>query len=578
MAFDGFVLAAVKEQLKSTIIGGTVSKIAMPEKDELLITIRNNSNNYRLLISAGASLPLVYLSEENKTSPLSAPAFCMLLRKYLSSSKIINVSQNGFDRIILFEFEHLNELGDLSRKTLAFELMGKYSNIIFVDENGIIIDSIKRVPASVSSLREVLPGRIYRFPDELNKLQPDTVDTTQLESLFKSKSTEVYRALYTKVAGISPLIAQEICYRSAIPFDLNTELLTGSDIESIHCHLTDFVSRCIENKFNPVIIYHNDIPIEYASFRIEQYSSPEYTESSYVSISKLLEDYYSKKELQTRIAQKTSDIRKTVIKLLERATKKYDLQRKQIKDCENKDKYKVYGDLLNTYGYSLKGGDLSFSCDNYYDNNKNIDIPLDPNKTGIENAKKYYDKYSKLRRTEVALKSEITKTEKSIDHLSGILQSIDTSVSDYDIHQIQAELNEYGYINDKQNIKAQKIKSEPIHIISSDGYDIYIGKNNYQNEEVTFKIASSNDLWFHAKKVPGSHVVVKCNKLLEDIPDRLYKEAASLAAYYSQNRNNSKVEVDYTLRKNLKKTPGGPPGYVIYNTYYSITVKPNMKL
>ena len=578
MAFDGFVLAAVREQLKSTIVGGTVSKIAMPEKDELLITIRNNSNNYRLLISAGASLPLIYLSEENKISPLSAPAFCMLLRKYLSSSKIINVSQIGFDRIILIEFEHFNELGDVSKKTLVFELMGKYSNIIFLNENGIIIDSIKRVPLSVSSLREVLPGRVYKFPVELNKVQPDSVDTAQFVSILKSTSTEVYKAIYSNVAGISPLIAQELCYRSGVPFDDNTELLSDSDIESIYFHLNHFVKKCTDNKFNPTIVYRNDIPIEFAAFSLKQYCSPEYTESSFISISMLLEEYYSTKEFQTRITQKTSDIRKTVVMLLERATKKYDLQRKQIKDCETKDKYKVYGDLLNTYGYSLKGGDKSFSCENYYDDNKTIDIPLDPNKTGIENAKKYYDKYSKLRRTEIALDAELRKTEKTIDHLSCILQSINNSVSDHDINQILAELYDYGYISDKHHIKRQTIKSEPIHIISSDGYDIYIGKNNYQNEEVTFKIASSNDLWFHAKKVPGSHVIVKCNRSVEDIPDRVFKEAASLAAYYSQNRDNPKVEVDYTVRRNLKKTPGGPPGYVIYNTNYSMIVKPAMKL
>ena len=284
------------------------------------------------------------------------------------------------------------------------------------------------------------------------------------------------------------------------------------------------------------------------------------------------------KESFSRIRQKTAELRKTVTTLIERTSKKHDLQLKQLKDCEGKDRYKIYGDLLNTYGYSLKGGEKSFSCENYYDNSKIITIPLDSFKTAAENAKRYYDKYAKLRRTEAALSEEIHHTERDMEHLSYILQSLETSSLETDISQIRDELSDYGYLKKKKTEKSKSVKSEPMHMVSGDGFDIYIGKNNYQNEEVTFKIGDSNDLWFHAKKVPGSHVIVKTGKSGENIPDRTFKEAAALAAFYSKNGANAKVEVDYTLRKNLKRTPGGPPGFVIYNTYYSLIIEPKSKI
>ncbi|MDO4938533.1 MAG: NFACT RNA binding domain-containing protein [Lachnospiraceae bacterium] len=579
MAFDGFTLAAVTDQLSSALIGGTVSKIAMPEKDELLISIRNNSTNYRLLISAGASLPLIYLTEANKPSPLTAPSFCMLLRKYLSGSKITDICQEGLERIVTISFEHINELGDLSEKKIVFELMGKYSNIIFVNENGIIIDSIKRVPSSVSSVREVLPGRKYAFSNELYKIQPVLVDRKQLDNIVSEvPSAEIYKALYGRIAGMSPLMAQELCTRAGISYDIPANGLSVSDLDSLYLQLHLLVTSAVNKEFKPTIIYHNDIPVEFSAFESVQYRSAGYTQKHFDSISRLLEEYYASKELYSRIRQKSSDIRKTVVSLLERASKKYDLQKKQLKDCEHKDNYKVYGDLLNTYGYALKGGEKSFICRNYYDDNNEITIPLDPNKNSSENAKRYYEKYAKLRRTEAALSVEILNTVNTIDHLAGILQSIETSASENDINQIRDELIEFGYLNGKSKDKKKAIKSEPMHFVSSDGFDIYVGKNNYQNEEVTFRIASSNDLWFHAKKVPGSHVIVKCNASVSDMPDRVFREAASLAAYYSQSRTNSKVEVDYTQRKNLRKTPGGPPGYVVYNTNYSITAEPKSEI
>ena len=580
MAFDGLMMAAVTAQLKGTIEGGAVSKLAMPEKDELLLTIRNNSNNYRLLISAGASLPLIYLTDENRQSPLTAPAFCMLLRKYLSGARIINVHQEGLERIVIIDFEHLDDLGDLSVKHLIFEMMGKHSNIIFTNASGTIIDSIKRVPSSVSSIREVLPGRVYAFPTELEKSQPFDADIDSFIEVCISEETEIYKVIYKNYAGISPASAMELCFRSGIDGEKICKELSKSEISRLFARLKDMTTDIRNGSFKPEMISRHKVPVDFSAVHMSMYEDTDYDIESYDSVSELLEAFYSSRELYSRMRQKSADLRKIVTNLLERAVKKYDLQHKQLLDCEGKDKYKVYGDLLNTYGYSLQGGENSFSCENYYDDNHIIAIPLDSHKTASENAKKYYDRYAKLRRTELALNDEIVKTENDIEHLSGILQSIDTSTSENDLSQIRQELTDFGYVkrSNRGNPVSKPVKSQPMHMVSSDGFDIYIGKNNYQNEEVTFKIADSNDMWFHAKGVPGSHVIVKCNGKSDELPDRLYEEAASLAAFYSKNSGNDKVEVDYTLRKNLKRTSGGAPGFVIYHTNYSAMATPRAKI
>ncbi len=570
MAFDGFVLAAVSSELKSTLEGGIVSKVAMPEKDELLILIRNNSNNYRLLISAGASLPVVYLTEENKPSPLTAPAFCMLLRKYLNGAQIRSISQDGLERVLQIEFEHRDELRDISVKKLIFEIMGKYSNIIFVNQDNTILDSIKRVPSSVSSLREVLPGRRYVFPDELKKRQPFEEDITSFSSLIHASDAELYKVFYRNYAGFSPFMSQELCARAGIDSDMNCTLLSESDVGILYKEFDTLRKMTDKSSFLPTTVFRNNEPVEFSAFSSVLYDSDGYVQKSYSSISLLLEEYYSEKERYNRMRQKTADLRKTVINLLERASRKYDLQGRQLKECSEKEKYKIYGDLINTYGYSLSGGESSLECNNYYDNDNPITVPLDPNRSASQNSKKYYDRYSKLRRTEAVLKDEIRKTSSDIDQLECVLQSLNTSASEDDISQIRSELAAYGFLTSDTGNQKKKIVSKPIHIISDDGYDIYVGKNNYQNEEVTFRIAGPDDWWFHAKSVPGSHVIVKSNDSNGMLPDKVFNQAAALAAFYSKNKEVSGVEVDYTQRRNLKKTPGGPPGFVIYHTYYSM--------
>ena len=577
MAFDGIVISNLSYELHSNLVGGRISKISMPEENELIFTIKNNAKTYRLFMSASASLPLIYLTDINKPAPKVAPAFLMLLRKYIGSAKITNIFQMGLERILCFELEHLNELGDLSRKKMYVEIMGKHSNIIFTDENNKIIDSIKRISANMSSLREVLPGREYFLPKELQKKELLNIELKEFTEILKSKEYPLSKSIYMNFAGISPLIAEEIIIRAS----LSSQSSCVSLRELEYTHLFHTIENLLEDinthNFNPNIIYKGEEALEFSSIRLFSYKNESYNEVDYTSVSKMLYDYYYAREVFLLNRQKSFDLRKIVNTALERASKKYDLQEKQLQDADKKDIYRVYGDLLNTYGYSLKGGESSFTAENFYDNNNEITIPLDKNKSAKENAKKYYDKYAKLSRTTKALSEEILKTKGDIEHLQSIQTALEVSSDDESLSQIRQELVDFGYIKKHSSSKKQKITSHPYHYISSDGYDIYVGKNNYQNEELTFKVATGNDWWFHAKGIPGSHVILKSNNE-EELPDRAYEEAASLAAFYSKAKDADKVEVDYIQKKNIKKVAGAAPGFVIYHSNWSMVVTPRADL
>lgn len=577
MAFDGIVISNLTYELNTNLVGGRISKISMPEDNELIFTIKNNAKTYRLLVSASASLPLVYLTDVNKPAPKVAPAFLMLLRKYIGTAKINNIFQMGLERILCFELEHLNELGDLSHKRMYIEIMGKHSNIIFTDENNKIIDSIKRISANMSSLREVLPGREYFLPEELKKKDLLNTKLEEFIEILKSKEYPLSKSIYMNFAGISPLIAEEIILRAS----LLSQAPSTSLGELEYTHLFHTIQNLLEDinthNFTPNIIYKGEEAIEFSSINLYSYEGKEYKKESFDSVSKMLYDFYSSREAFVLNRQKSSDLRRIVNTALERASKKYDLQEKQLQDADKKDIYRVYGDLLNTYGYSLKGGESSFTTENFYDDNKEITIPLDKNKSAKENAKKYYDKYAKLSRTTKALSEEILKTKNDMEHLQSIQTALEVSSDDESLSQIRQELVDFGYIKKHSSAKKQKIASHPYHYISSDGYDIYVGKNNYQNEELTFKVATGNDWWFHAKGIPGSHVILKSNNE-EELPDRAYEEAAALAAFYSKAKDADKVEVDYIQKKNIKKVAGAAPGFVIYHSNWSMVATPKANL
>lgn len=576
MAFDGIVIANLTHDISRNLEGGKINKIAQPEKDELLFTVKNNRETLRLSISASASLPLVYFTETNKPSPMTAPNFCMLLRKHIGTGRIIKVSQPGLERIIRFEIEHLDEMGDLCRKLLIVELMGKHSNIIFCKEDGTILDSIKHVSAQVSSVREVLPGRQYFIPQTTDKADPLTVTQEAFKELIHGTPAPVQKALYQKLTGISPIIGTELCHLSSIDGDHSANELTEPELTHLYRMFSLMMEDVREGRFTPNIIYRNGEPTEFASVPLTCFEGNGYEARNFDSISTLLAAYYAEKSVVTRIRQKSVDLRRIVQTALERNYKKYDLQLKQLTDTEKRDRYKVYGELLNTYGYELSGGEKELKCLNYY-TNEEIRIPLDTQLSAQENSQKYYNKYNKLKRTFEALSELTLETKREIDHLESISAALDIAVREEDLVQIKEELMEFGFIKKRAfGSKKPKITSRPYHYRSSDGFDIYVGKNNYQNEEVTFKIANGNDWWFHAKGIPGSHVVVRTEG--KELPDRTFEEAGELAAYYSKGRGSEKVEIDYIQRKHVKKAAGGAPGFVIYHTNYSLMAAPKLEL
>lgn len=571
MAFDGTVIANLVYELNQNILNSRISKIAQPEKDELLFTLKGQNGQQRLAMSASASLPFLYLTKQNKPSPMTAPNFCMLLRKHIANGKIVKIHQPGLERIIHFDIEHFDDLGDLCRKTLTIELMGKHSNIIFCTEDGAIIDSIKHISAQVSSIREVLPGRTYFIPETTHKENPlQTSESFFLDTVLR-RPESICKAIYNSYTGISPVIASEICFRSGIDADLSTSALNADEKLHLYHNFDWFLTDLKEAAFTPNILYRKKEPIEFSSFLLTEYNDCE--QVTFDSVSEALETYYAARNVYTRIRQKSSDLRRIVHTALERNRKKYTLQQKQLKDTDKREKYRIYGELLNTYGYQAQEGAKKIEALNYY-TNEMITIPLDEQLSPLENAQKYFERYNKLKRTHEALTTLIEETKNEIEHLESIATALDIALLEDDLVQIREELMEFGYIRKKRGDKKAKIKSRPLHFVSSDGFHMYVGKNNYQNDELTFKFATGNDWWFHAKGMPGSHVIVKTES--GELPDRTFEEAGKLAGFYSKGRENEKVEIDYLQKKNVKKPNKSAPGFVVYYTNYSLTIHPDI--
>lgn len=577
MAFDGITVSGITYELNTLLKEGRISKIAQPEKDELQLTIKGADRTvYRLLISASATLPLIYITNDNKQSPLDAPVFCMLLRKHLQGSRIVNISQIDMERVIMFELEHLNEMGDLCIKYLIVELMGKHSNIIFcdkIDDKLRIIDSIKRINCFVSSVREVLPGKDYFIPNKGKKYNPLEFNVNMMD-IITSLNMSVKQAIYNTLTGFSPVSAYELCERAGIDADMSANMLSNDEKLKLCSVIDSFVNDIRNCQYYPNIVYDNNKPVEFAVYHMKSFSNMSVEE--YSSISEMLIHYYAEKNAHTRIKQKSADLRRIVSTALERNRKKLDLQLKQYADTDKREKYKVYGELLTTYGYSAVKGDKSITCNNYY-TGQDITIPLDTELSPIDNAKKYFDKYAKLKRTYEALTLQIQESKNEIEHLDSISNSLDIATVLDDLNLIKQEMIDAGYIKKSGSSKRKQQKtpaSKPLHYISSDGFDIFIGKNNYQNDELTFSNQSPGDWWFHSKGIAGSHVILKAAG--KEIPDKTFEEAAALAAYYSKGRNMGKIEIDYTELKNVKKPKGSNPGFVVYYTNYSMVTDGNI--
>lgn len=572
MAFDGITVAAIVYELNGLLKDGRIVKITQPEKDEIMLTIKGNSGQQKLFISGSASLPLVYITEDNKPSPMTAPAFCMLLRKHLQGGRVIEVKQPGLERIIDIYIEHLDEMGDLCQRILTVELMGKYSNIILRDSENNILDSLKHVSAFVSSVREVLPGREYFIPNTCDKYNPLDAQEKAFIDIIRSMPTTCGKAIYTHFTGISPFMASEMCFEAGIDSDFVVTELSDDNCSRLYRAFESHIRMIKDGDFKPILLYENGKPRDYAVTKAPSYVKD--VTKEFESVSSLLVSFYSEKNASDNMRVKSGDLRKLVGTILERDVKKLDLQLKQLNDSKDCDKYKLYGELLNAYGYSIKEGEKSAKLLNYY-TNEEITVPLDEHKSVSENARKYYDKYNKMKRTGIALLEQTKEVKREIEYLEGVKTYIEISTSENELSEIKSELVALGFVKKNSGKKDKKSKIK-ITTYKFGDYTFYVGKNNIQNEEVSFKIATGNDWWFHAKNVPGAHVVVKSDKdnpaTEWDMPDEVFEAAARVAAHFSKNASLDKTEVDYTRKKHLKKTPGGAAGFVIYHTNYSMTI------
>ncbi|WP_427338539.1 Rqc2 family fibronectin-binding protein [Caloranaerobacter sp. DY30410] len=580
MALDGIVIKAIINELKETILFGKIDKIYQPEKDEILINIRNNKN-YKLLISASSNNPRIYLTQHTKQNPINPPMFCMLLRKHLHSGKIINIYQPSLERIIVIEVESLDELGIKSVKQLIVEIMGKHSNIILVDKNNNkVIDAIKRISADISSKRIVLPGCEYAQPPSQDKINPISIDEKSfIQSINNANLGELtYKFLYKNYMGISPLIAKEICYRAKIDDSTKIGELNEIKINSLlkeFMHVMDLVRKDI---FTPNIIIdtEKDKVVAFSSIDLTQYKN--LTKKNFTSISETLEEFYLTRDKLDRLKQKSSDLRKVINTKLERNITKLAKLKEELLEAKSKDKYKIYGDLITANIYRIEKGQDEVELENFYSPDYSIvKIKLDPKLTPAQNAQKYYKKYNKLKVAEKTLQEQIAKAEEEIKYLENILVCMENSSDIQELEEIRDELIKEGYIkgSNRNNKKSDRIVSKPYHFISSDGYDIYVGKNNKQNDYLTLKFAEKNDIWLHTKDIPGSHVIIKSKG--KNVPEKTILEAALLAAYYSKGKMSSNVPVDYTERKYVKKPKGSKPGMVIYVNNNTLYVTPRIE-
>lgn len=577
MAFDGTMTAAVRCELSSRLTSARLARIAQTESDELLLTFktagtsdagqqRTKSGTVRVQLSVNASLPLVRILDENKPSPEQAPAFCMLLRKKIGNGRLTQISQPGMDRVLVFSFEHLDEMGDLKTVRLNAEFMGKYSNLILTDDTNTIIDAIKRIPASVSSVREVLPGRPYFVPGENDKLNPLALNQSEFEARVFGQPLPLSKAIVASVTGFSPMLADEIAFEAGADSSRSASALDAEKKEAVFAALAGMAARIREEDFHPVLYQRDGEDFAYSVLPMHMYDG--LASESFDSPSALLGRYYASRERRDRMRQKSSDLRHIVGTLIERTSKKLAIQEKQLESTRKRDRYRVYGELLQAYGYALKGGIKSAEVENYHDGNRKVQIPLDPAKTIQENASHYFERYNKLKRTWEADSKLIQESREQLDHLESILVFLSAAENEDDIAAVRRELADSGYIRAKADRRERHGKSLPMHFVSSDGFDIYVGKNNQQNEMLTFKVASPSDWWFHAKQMPGSHVIVRTQG--RELPDATFEEAARLAAHFSRAQDSPNAQVDYVRKKEVKKPPASRPGFVIYYTNYSM--------
>jgi len=576
MAFDGIVVKSVVEELKEKLKGGRIDKIFQPEKDEIILQVRSIGQNFKLILSANASYPRIHLTDYTKDNPANPPVFCMVLRKHLSGGKILDINFHDFERIVNLEVESINELGDISTKKLIIEIMGRHSNIILVNDENRIIDAIKHVDNEISSVREVMPARPYRLPPSQDKISPAEINIQSLlENAAKASNTSIEKFLLNSIKGFSPLLCREICYLADIDGKKPVEYLPAESVNRLEAVLQNIINRINTSDFEPCIAFEDenyDNPVDFHCIRLHQYKYVK----ALPSISAVLNEFYTIKDAYERLKQKKSDLVKVIHTNIDRCKKKISLQQEKLREVADRENLKLYGELITANIYNIPKNARSVSLLNYYsDEGEYIDIPLDENLSPQENAQRYFKQYSKSKKAYASTSIQLEESLKELEYLESMSQLLDDCTTVQEINEIRQELAEQGYITirKRNESKKQDTPSKPLRCKSSDGYYIYVGKNNKQNDLLTLKTAQTNDIWLHTKNIPGSHVIIK-KHTREEVPSTTLLEAAMLAAYYSKAKMSANVPVDYTTVKNVKKPNGAKPGMVIYENYKTIIVTP----
>ncbi len=576
MALDAIAISALTAELQC-LVGGRIDKISQPERDEIVMHIRCREASFKLVVSASSAHPRIHLTDTAKKNPQTAPLFCMMLRKHIGGGKITAIEQEGFERIVKISVESYDELGDLTTKRIVAEMMGRHSNIILVSGDNRVVDSIKHIDESVSSVREIMPGGVYEAPPAQDKCA--LIDFGMDSELDFSLPNKADKALISNIAGISPLTAREVIYSVYGTTDIIAQNINTNRYAAIKLELIRLAGAVRAGDFSPCLITDNNTGkiIEFSAIDIKQYESLAAVES-YGSMNELVDAFYLKRDMHERMRQKSADLTRLLNNNIERISKKLSILEKTLKDAEKLDDYRVNGDLLTANIYRMEEGMRSVEVENFYDPEcRTVKITLDPSMTPSQNAQRYYKKYNKAKTALTEAAKQLRAGRADLEYIESTLAMVENAESAEDINAIRAELTEQGYIKRKSTAakKRKKESSKPMHFVSSDGFDIYVGRNNTQNDYLTLRYANSSDWWFHTKDIHGSHTIIKLG-LNKDVPRRTMLEAARLAAYYSKARESAQVPVDYTIIKNVKKPNGAKPGMVIYDGYNTVYVKPSL--
>lgn len=579
MALDGVFLRHLRKEIEDLALNAKVDKIYQPNREELVLSLRTRAETYKLLLSARANSARVHFTEESIENPKQPPMFCMLLRKRLTSARLVQVRQEDLERVLFLDFDAYNELGDLVRLTLVVEIMGRYSNVIFLDDSEKIIDSLKRVDEEMSSERLVLPGLQYRSPPPQNKLSLLTEMPEQIVRILKEspRQRELSNMLLDTLQGVSPIVVREIESRVCGAERMPAQMLTASQEAALLTELETLqqVARDITGKPHMAINAATKKPMDFSFFSITQYGQlAYYTEPE--TFSALLDAFYHERDRMERMKVKSQGLTKILNNASERLSRKINLQRGELQQCTEREYLKICGDLISANMYQIQKGDTAAALCNFYEEEQPmIRVKLDPLLTPSQNAQKYYKDYRKAKTAEEKLQEQISMAEAELQYVDTVLDALSRAMTEQDLGEIRQELTEQGYVRDvkKKNPKSKEPAAlPPMEFYSSDGFKILVGRNNRQNDKLTLKQANNNDMWLHVKDHPGSHTVIVSDR--KEITDTAILEAAEIAAYFSRCRDSAQVPIDYTQIRHVHKPNGAKPGMVIYVNNKTVYVTP----